>query len=169
MPSDDSADDLSSAPAGDARQIFQRVSIPVAYKVGYVSNSFREPSFRTIETDYGLSRPETLVLIFLGEIDGATASEICENSGHLKNNISRAVTGLESKGLIRRLASADDQRRQHLHLTRRGRDLLRKFMPRLQQREVAMMKSLTQAEYAIFNELLGKVCAAVPQWRDERF
>ncbi len=152
----------------DAAQIFEKVSIRIAYKMGYVTNNYREPSFRAIETKFGLPRPETLVLIFLGELNGSTASEICEHSGHLKTNISRAVTGLEGKGLIRRLASADDQRRQHLHLTAKGRELLAKFMPKLNAREMAMMSCLTNAERAIFEELLGKICAHVPRWsRDE--
>lgn len=151
----------------DARQIFEEVSIPIAYKLGYLSNNYREPSFRAIESEYGLTRPETLTLIFLAVMDGSTATEICEHSGHLKTNISRAVTTLEGKGLIRRAPSADDQRRQHLYLTAKGRELHARFMPKLNAREHAMMGCLTKAEYAMFEELLGKLCAHVPKWTGE--
>ena len=150
-----------------AQRIFEDVSIPIAYKMGYVTNNYREPSFRAIESEYGLSRPETLVLIYLAAVDGSTATEICEQSGHLKTNISRAVTALEGKGLIRRVSSSEDLRRQHLHITARGRELHAKFMPKLNVREQAMMSCLTKAEYAIFEELLGKICAHVPKWSGE--
>lgn len=148
----------------DAGQIFDTVSIRIAYKLGYITNNYREPSFRAIEVKYGLPRPETLVLIFLGVLDGSTASEICEHSGHLKTNISRAVTALQAKGLIHRLPSVDDQRRQHLYLTAKGRELHSQFMPMLDAREQAMMSCLTKAEFGIFEELLGKICAHVPKW-----
>lgn len=151
----------------DARQIFDKVSIPISYKMGYIANNYREPSFRAIESKYGLARPETLVLIFLGSMDGSTASEICEHSGHLKTNISRAVTALEGKGLIRRAPSADDMRRQHLYITEKGRHLHDKFMPKLTAREQAMMSCLTKGEYGLFEELLRKICANVPNWSDD--
>ncbi|SCK35260.1 DNA-binding transcriptional regulator, MarR family [Variovorax sp. HW608] len=151
----------------DARLIFDKVTIPIAYKMGYITNNYREPSFRAIESEYGLARPETLVLIFLAAMDGCTASEICEHSGHLKNNISRAVTALEAKGLVRRSPSADDMRRQHLYITAKGRQLHGKFMPKLLSRERAMMACLTKGEYALFEELLRKICANVPNWCGE--
>jgi DNA-binding MarR family transcriptional regulator len=156
-----------SASSKDAAQIFEKVSIRIAYKMGYITNNYREPSFRAIEAKYGLPRPETLVLIFLGEVDGSTATEICEHSGHLKTNISRAVSALEAKGLIRRLPSADDQRRQLLYLTAKGRDLHGKFMPKLDAREKAMMSCLSKSERAVFEELLGKICAHVPRWSED--
>lgn len=145
-------------PDATAEQIFDVVTIPIAYKMGFITNHYREPSFRAIEAEYGTSRPETLVLIFLAAVDGSTASEICEHSGHLKTNISRAVMALESKGLIRRKTSADDLRRQHLFITAKGRDLHGKFMPKLNAREQAMTSCLSKAEYAMFEELLRKIC-----------
>jgi DNA-binding MarR family transcriptional regulator len=154
-------------PDRKADEIFDAVSIPIAYKIGYLSNNYREPSFRAIESKYAISRPEILVLIFLAVVDGSTATEICELSGHLKTNISRAVMALEKKKLIRRLPSADDLRRQHLYLTARGRELHQKFMPTLNARETAMTGCLTQGEYAMFRELLAKLCRHVPNWNGD--
>ena len=98
-------------------EILDGVSIPFAYKFGYLVNSYREPSFRSIESKLGLTRPEILSLIFLYYRDGISASDICDFSGHLKNNISRAVTALEKKKLIRRETDKDDQRRQIIFIT----------------------------------------------------
>lgn len=145
-------------------EILDGVSIPFAYKLGYMINSYREPSFRSIESKHGLTRPEILTLIFLFFRDGITATEICDFSGHLKNNISRAVTALEKKGMLRRTPDEKDQRRQLLYITKSGRRMHDRFMPGLQARESVMMECLTGKERADLERLLRKMCAHTPSW-----
>ncbi len=147
--------------------ILDGVSIPFAYKLAYIANSYREPSFRAIEARHGLTRPEILCLIFLYFRDGISAADICEFSGHLKNNISRAVTALQAKGLLRREPDPLDQRRLILHITGRGRRLHEDFMPALERREDDMMACLSAAERRTFAQLLRKLCAHGPAWRDK--
>ncbi|PUE50618.1 MarR family transcriptional regulator [Limnohabitans sp. 2KL-1] len=145
-------------------EILDGVSIPFAYKFGYLVNSYREPSFRSIESKLGLTRPEILTLIFLFHRDGITASEICDFSGHLKNNISRAVTALEKKALIRRVPDVHDQRRLLLYITVEGQRMHQCFMPGLQERERAMMSALTTKESTELTRLLQKLCTSTPNW-----
>lgn len=144
--------------------ILDGVAIPFAYKMGYMINSYREPSFRAIEATHGLTRPEILSLIFLYFKDGISAADICDFSGHLKNNISRAITALEGKGLVRRKADPKDQRRLILYITAAGRRMHDKFMPALRQREEDMMACLSEAERQSFDALLRKLCAHGPDW-----
>ncbi|MGB6105154.1 MAG: MarR family transcriptional regulator [Pusillimonas sp.] len=144
--------------------ILDGVSIPMAYKLGYMINSYREPSFRAIESEYGLTRPEILSLIFLYFRDGIAATDICDFSGHLKANISRAVTALEKKGLISRSPHPDDQRRRLLYITKAGRKMHDRFMPGLELREHDMMACLTQGECDQLARLLRKLCAHAPTW-----
>jgi MarR family transcriptional regulator, temperature-dependent positive regulator of motility len=145
-------------------EIIDGVSIPFAYKMGYMINSYREPSFRSIEAKFGLTRPEILTLIFLYHRDGISASDICDFSGHLKNNISRAVTALEKKALIRREPDAQDQRRLVLWITAAGRKMHNRFMPGLKKRETAMMQCFNAQELAAFETLLRKLCAHAESW-----
>lgn len=151
----------TSRPLSD---ILEGVAIPYAYKLGYMINSYREPSFRSIEAKYGLTRPEILSLIFLYFRDGISASDICDFSGHLKNNISRAVTALEKKGLIRRELDEIDQRRQAIFITASGRKMHNRFMPGLIEREKAMVECLTIEERQQLQQLLRKLCANAPSW-----
>lgn len=144
--------------------ILNGTPIPTAYKMGYVMNFYREPSFRAIEAEYGLTRPEILTIIFLSYRDGISAAEVCEFSGHLKPNISRAVIALDRKGLIRRSPDPDDQRLQLLYLTGEGRALYERFMPRLVAREQAMLACLTAREREQLGRLLDKLSAHVPDW-----
>ncbi len=161
MSSRDQKMTTTSNPLSD---ILDGVSIPFAYKLGYVLNSYREPSFRAIEAKFGLTRPEILSLIFLCFRDGISASDICDFSGHLKNNISRAVTALEVKGLIRREADKVDSRRLVIFITKSGRKLHEQFMPGLQLREQAMTACLTPKEQLDMVRLLRKLCAHTPNW-----
>jgi MarR family transcriptional regulator, temperature-dependent positive regulator of motility len=145
-------------------EIIDGIAIPFAYKMGYLINSYREPSFRSIEAKFGLTRPEILTLIFLYHRDGISASDICDFSGHLKNNISRAVGALEKKGLLSRESDPLDQRRWVLLITAEGRNMHDRFMPGLIKREEDMMKCFNQQQRAEFEALLRKLCAHAASW-----
>jgi len=153
-------------PASDPglRTILNGTDIPTAYKIGYVLNFYREPSFRAIEMEFGLTRPEIVILLALHFRDGITASEFCEFSGHLKAGVSRAVIALEKKRLIRRRTDAADNRRQRLFLTDAGRTLYGRYIPALRAREEAMLACLSSSERRQFDRLLDKLAAHVPRW-----
>ncbi len=144
--------------------VFDGAAIPTAYKIGYILNFYREPSFRAIEMEHGLTRPEIVALIFLNCRDGASATEICEFSGHLKASMSRAVIALDKKGLIQRRPDAADNRRQQLFLTDAGRALYARYVPTLQRREAAMLGCLSPAERGQFDALLEKLARHVSIW-----
>ena len=146
------------------KSILNGTAIATAYKMGYVLNHYREPSFRTIEREYGLTRPEIVILIFLVHREGITANDICEFSGHLKPNMSRAAIALDKKGLIVRKADTTDQRRQLLFLTEAGRQLHGRFMPMLEERERAMLACLSAHEAKQFERLLNKLSDHVHAW-----
>lgn len=146
------------------RDILNEIEIKTAFKMGYVHNFYREPAFRDIEVQYGIKRPEILVLLFLGFQDGVTAAEIVEFSGHLKTNITRAVVDLEKKGLLKRQTDPGDQRRQLLYITREGRRIRANFVPLLVEREAWMLSALTRKECAQLEGLLNKLARHTPNW-----
>ena len=150
----------------NVKSILNGTTIPTAYKMGYVLNHYREPSFRAIEREHGITRPEIVMIIFLVHREGITANDICEFSGHLKANMSRAAIALAKKGLIERRADATDQRRQLLFLTRAGRELHARFMPMLEARERAMLACLSAREVEQFGRLLNKLSDHVPNWAE---
>ena len=150
--------------SGRLSDILEFAPIKVAYKMGYVLNFYREPSFRHIEAELGLTRPEIVMLIFLNVQDGITASDICSFSGHLLPTMSRAAIALDTKGFIRRKADRTDMRRQTLFITAAGRAIHNRFMPGLKRREDAMLEALNTRERAQFERLLRKLSSHVPAW-----
>ena len=162
--------ETNAAEAADAnddaglRAILGGTEIPTAYKIGYILNFYREPSFRRIEAEFGLTRPEIVILLALHFREGITAAEFCEFSGHLKAGVSRAAIALEKKGLIRRVTDTADSRRQRLFLTDAGSELYKRYIPALQTREAAMLACLSGAERKQLDRLLDKLAAHVPDW-----
>lgn len=153
-----------TAPESDASGVLGGTEIKIAYKIGYVLNFYREPAFRKIEMEHGITRPEIVTLIFLMYRDGVTAKDICEYSGHLKANISRGIIALEKKGLLRRAMDAADNRLQKLYITPAGRALYQRYIPQLRAREEAMLACLSRAELKTLEGLLDKLAAHVPEW-----
>ena len=51
--------------------------IPFFFRIVYLSNNYRDPLLRTIEHEYGLTRPEFSILICLHMRDGLSAIDIC--------------------------------------------------------------------------------------------
>ncbi len=146
------------------RALLGGTEIPTAYKIGYVLNFYREPSFRAIEMEFGLTRPEIVILLALHVREGITASEFCEFSGHLKAGVSRAVIALEKKALVRRKTDPVDNRRQLLFLTDAGREIYQRYIPMLRARETAMLECLSKPERRQLDRLLDKLGAHVPNW-----
>jgi DNA-binding MarR family transcriptional regulator len=157
-------DETRAPKDGAIAGVLGSTEIKVAYKMGYVLNFYREPSFRRIEMEFGLTRPEIVTLIFLNYRGGVTASDICEFAGHLKASVSRGVIALEKKKLLRREADPADNRRQFLFITPAGRALYARYIPALRQREREMLAALTPAERREFERLLDKLAAHVPDW-----
>ncbi len=162
--SDRSKSGGETPPEADLAGVLSGTEIPTAYKLGYVLNFYREPSFRAIEMEHGITRPEIVTLLFLHYREGVTASDICEYSGHLKANISRGIIALEKKGLVKRTLDRQDGRRQLLHLTAKGRALFARYIPGLKQRERDMLACLSVAEREQLDRLLDKLASHVPQW-----
>lgn len=146
------------------RAILGGTEIPTAYRIGYILNFYREPSFRRIEAEFGLTRPEIVILLALHFREGITAAEFCEFSGHLKAGVSRAAIALEKKNLIRRVTDQADSRRQRLFLTDAGRELYSRYVPGLKAREAAMLACLSSTERKQLDRLLDKLAAHVPDW-----
>ena len=148
------------------RDILDGIAIRTAFKISHLANFYREPAYREIEARYGITRPEITTLIFLAFEDGVTAVDICEFSGHLKTNISRAVLALEKKGFLSREIDADDQRRQLVYITPAGRDVHDLFFPMLCEREQWLVDCLGKREREQLDRLLRKLADHVPEWAD---
>lgn len=149
----------------DLIDILDAVPIPIAYRIAFITNFYREPLLRRMEREHGIIRPEWTVLICLVFRDGICARDICAITEQPSNTVSRAVASLESKGLVRSCPDSADGRRRNLSVTRAGRALHDRVMAPFVQAEEEMTRSLTSAEKAQLVRLLDKIARDTPRWQ----
>jgi DNA-binding MarR family transcriptional regulator len=107
---------------------------------------------------YGLDIPEWRVLATLGFRNQACSAQyIAHCTRTHKSTISRAVTALMTRQLIERVENKDDRREFDLGLTRGGKTLYERLVPRLLRKEREIMACLTAREREDFARLLGKI------------
>jgi DNA-binding MarR family transcriptional regulator len=138
--------------------------LSAAWRLNFLANFFTGPIYAQIQERFGLSRSGFVILFSLSQQDGLVARDICLVTGLPKNSISRAITELETKGLIGRDTDAADRRAKPLKLVEPGRALLNKVVPVLKARQQAMLAVLDDAEATEFERLITKLVFAMPDW-----
>ena len=107
---------------------------------------------------YGLDVPEWRVLATLGfRNEACSAQYIAHCTRTHKSTISRAVTALMMRQFVERVENKDDRREYALRMTRKGRALYGKLIPRLLRKESEIMSCLTAGERKDFAGMLGKI------------
>jgi len=107
---------------------------------------------------YGLDIPEWRVLATLGFRDDACSAQyIAHCTRTHKSTISRAVTALMERQLVERVENEDDRREFALRMTRQGKTLYQKLIPRLLRREQEILSCLSAQERKEFARILGKI------------
>ena len=107
---------------------------------------------------YGLDIPEWRVLATLGFRNQACSAQyIAHCTRTHKSTSSRAVTALMTRQLVERVENKDDRREFALRMTRKGKALYAKLIPRLLRKEREIMSCLSAKEQTDFARLLGKI------------
>ena len=110
---------------------------------------------------YGLDIPEWRVLATLGfRNEACSAQYIAHCTRTHKSTISRAVTALMERRLVERVENKDDRREYRLRMTRKGKALYEKLIPRLKRREQQILSCLSAQAAKGF-------CAAARQDREQ--
>jgi DNA-binding MarR family transcriptional regulator len=139
----------------------------LAFRVNYLALRYNGPLYDWVRRKYGLSRPEYVVIYSLALSGGGRARDITRTSGFPKNTLSRAITRLESLGLILRSRAAGQGRNQPLNLSETGRALFDESLPIFVEHERAMLSGLTEEERATLSRLMAKVVLSADDWPNE--
>lgn len=144
--------------------ILDATPIPVAYRLSFLTNFWREPLLRWMERETGLIRPELTVLICLAYQPDLYARDICEITEQPPNTVSRAVFSLVEKKFITRTRDQADARRQVLNITPQGRAQHDDLMTYFAASESRMLSTLNAQEVATLTKLLDKLARDVSRW-----
>ena len=138
---------------------------PFAFRINYLALLYNTPLYKWIENQYGLKRPEYVVLYSLALTNGGNACDISKTSGFPKNTLSRAIKVLESNGYLnKRSKKPGSGRRQALYLSEEGWKLIKETIGIFEKQEKRMLKNLSSGERQILFELLSKVVLDSQDW-----
>ena len=141
---------------------------PFTFRINYLALLYNTPLYDWIQNDYGLLRPEYVVLYSLALVEGGSARDISHTSGFPKNTLSRAIKRLELMGLIEaRNKVPGSGRRQALRLSAKGWSIIDETRPVFEAQENRMLETLSDGERQILSELMSKVVIAAQDWSGE--
>lgn len=125
------------------------------YRLGRLYATAGAMTLRVCEGEFGIPRREWRLLAVLGEGASLQPSELATRAELDRSRTSRALAGLQAKGLIERQVVASDRRLARVGLTDRGRDLHARMLPRVASINSAVLALLTDDEVSALDALLG--------------
>lgn len=138
------------------------------YRLSVLSNTISRSIAAMYESEFGLSVWQWRVMAVLGEHPGLTARDVTARTAMDKVAVSRAVSGLERMGHLKRKNDIDDGRASRLHLTRSGKRTYDKIMPRAAAYERELLASLSARDQAALTRVLNALADAAspnsPLW-----
>ena len=127
------------------------------YRLSIVTNRISASFARLYSEKFNLSIPEWRVMAVLGQQPGLSADEVCSETEMDKVPVSRAVSKLLDKGLLRREFSGRDRRRSILCLSEAGYGMYAQIVPLALSYEAELKAVLTPREQSQLENLLDKL------------
>jgi len=136
----------------------------LAFRLNYLALRYNTPLYDWVQRTRGLSRAEYVVIYSLALTDGGQARDISETSGFPRNTLSRAISRLESLGLIVREHLPGGGRNQPLRLSDAGWEVFGDTLPAFRRFEQMMLSALEPQEQDTLARLMAKIVRAGDDW-----
>lgn len=150
-----STDDIALNPLSEVK--LWNNPLRFSHRLNTAASFFNVPIYGWIESEFGLTRPQFVVLFSVYLRNESTAHDICVSSVFPKNTISRAVLHVIRGELLESAPDPDDNRRLLLRITRKGKAIIENVLPVLRRQEDVMLSSLTPRERRTLEDLLERI------------
>ena len=127
------------------------------YQLSIVTNRISASFARLYSERFNLTIPEWRVMAVLGQQPGLSADEVCSETEMEKVPVSRAVSKLLDKRLLKRNFSGRDRRRSILCLSEAGYGMYAQIVPLALAYEAELKAVLTAEEQSQLERLLDKL------------
>ena len=132
---------------------FERFS----YAIFEISRHWHKLTTEEMEK-YGLKGPHSIYLVVMHRFpDGITAPQLCEYCGKDKSDVSRMMSILEQKGLIRKESLSQSGYRSRFVLTQAGAVAAEQVRRRASLAVELAGKNLTDENRAVFYDVLEQI------------
>jgi MarR family transcriptional regulator, organic hydroperoxide resistance regulator len=108
------------------------IDLPPSESIGYQIRTTHRLLQRFLQLKiepFGVTLGMWYFLRALWSEDGLTQRELSRRVGTMEPTTLAAILSMEESGLVKRVRSKEDRRKQHVHLTAKGRDLQIKLIP----------------------------------------
>ena len=134
------------------------------YQVTVLADRIARRTTRIVKED-GLNLSQWRVMAAIAEVPGRTSGDVVSITPMDKGIVSRATKALLEMGFIKRVASQDDGRLSHLHLTPEGVSVYEQIMPRVEAVLRCADQSLSRQQQARLSQDLHTLMDALPDTR----
>jgi len=138
---------------------YKAESYRVESSVGYLINKLAQTIGREIDrrmVDLGLTDAQWKPLLLLQQGACTTAADISRIACHDNGAVTRLLDRLETKGLVRRLRSAEDRRIIKLELTEEGKRIAAEVPKIITHLNNQVLTGFSQDEFLQFRDLLNR-------------
>ena len=130
----------------------------LSYKLHRVANLLSRGAELRYRREFGVSLWEWRSIALLGAVrEPLSLNHLAHAAGIHKSQMSRVVSGLAKRGLVRREVDTDDARGVRLTLSGTGRRLYSGLMHAAAERDAAFRGCLSKAEHQVFDRALSKL------------
>ena len=112
---------------------------------------------RVMRSQEGITTAHQVILFTLNAEDGLSASEVAKRAGHSKSRLTNLVDTLESREMVQRRTSDADRRVYTLHITKSGRELIRRHTKRIQKMNEHILAPFDTSERKVISDFLEHV------------
>lgn len=129
----------------------------INFRVHTLASSLFKGATQYYGARFGVGLPEMRVLSNLGSEGPLAAHQIVALTAMDKALVSRVLTMLNRRQLVRSSARKSDPRRRTWQLTPAGRDLVDRLRPEWRRREAIIQAGLSDDERALLSDLLDRL------------
>lgn len=144
----------STTSFADTRVVLERF---LPYRLNVLASLTSNALAQIYAERFGLTIPGWRVVATLGQYEVRTARDIAAHGVMHKSTVSRAVSDLERRGLIRRRANSQDRREELLELTAQGRGIYEALVPEALAFEDRLVSVLNATEQRSLAAVLDKL------------
>ena len=137
------------------------INVYAPYFLASINSSLSRGASALYQSEFGVGVTEWRVLSWIATEPGCGAARICDGIAIDKGAVSRAITRLETMGLLSATPAANDPRRKYLTLTEAGFDLHARMMEVSLEREIELLDGVDPKDYEAFLRVMRKLRANV--------
>ncbi|MCF2876356.1 MULTISPECIES: MarR family winged helix-turn-helix transcriptional regulator [unclassified Tenacibaculum] len=109
------------------------------------------------ERKINLTKIQWVLLKKLEEKNGVPQQELAFLTGRDKTSLTRLINTMEKKSLVARIPSKSDRRINHIHLTKKGEQLLKETIPIMEDFVTSLQENISKKEIRDTINVIKKV------------